>query len=139
MNTIETFKEFIPIYEQIKLLSIEGKSLEEYLDSFVAKYHKNLKNGVYVEPIRDLSDYIKNPDLYAKENLRYFEDLLCDIISENTPHGMRGSDTRTETFLIHGKFYNITIEGVQWNRYDKQYYFIDNYTTPIITIEEIQK
>jgi nicotinamide phosphoribosyltransferase len=51
-------------------------------------------------------------------------DHLEEIVSENTPHGEHGDSKIFDFFKFDGKVYKIEVE-FEWNRYDKQYYFID--------------
>lgn len=53
------------------------------------------------------------------------EDILHDEICEQTPHGEYGGDI-TNRFYYDKKLYDVTYSP-DWNRHDKQYYFIDNY------------
>ena len=53
------------------------------------------------------------------------EDILHEEICEITAHGKYGGDI-TDRFYYDGKLYDVTYSP-DWNRYDKQYYFIDNY------------
>jgi len=63
------------------------------------------------------------------------EDVLHDMLTEETPHGEHGGD-------ISGKYrYNNTVYYVtyspDWNRHDKQYYFIDNFGGNKTTAKEL--
>lgn len=68
------------------------------------------------------------------EYLEYLKDLekckdfmcekLVEEVREETPHGEHGDMDRTGYFRLGGKVYEITVEFT-WNRYDKQYYYID--------------
>ncbi|MCK9530392.1 MAG: nicotinate phosphoribosyltransferase [Gammaproteobacteria bacterium] len=51
---------------------------------------------------------------------------LYDQVSCDTPHGERGEDIVSGVFLINGEYRNIKIV-IDWNRYDKQYYYTDGY------------
>ncbi|GCD11696.1 nicotinate phosphoribosyltransferase [Clostridium tagluense] len=66
-------------------------------------------------------------DKYCKtleECKRYMKDCLVEEISNDTPHGECGSDENTGIFKFQGKYYEMIID-LEWNRYDKQYYYID--------------
>lgn len=56
---------------------------------------------------------------------RYLEEEIVDEVRESTPHGERGEGIVSAFFRYKGKTYKITID-IYWNRYDKQYYFIDD-------------
>lgn len=68
----------------------------------------------------------------------YFEDYLLDEVSADTPHGEHGVVEYSQVYSIKGKLYMATIHNICWNRYDKQYYFIDMYEKAKITVEEIE-
>ena len=70
--------------------------------------------------IKDFTD--KCPDLeYCG---KYSEDGLRDKIISETEHGECGDDEISETFKFQGKYYKCTAYP-EWNRYDKQYYYVD--------------
>lgn len=54
----------------------------------------------------------------------YMEDILVDEVREETPHGEHGECDVSTMFKFQDKYYYIEIE-LDWNRYDKQYYYID--------------
>lgn len=51
-------------------------------------------------------------------------DILLDSVSQNTDHGECGVEEETGIFKINNEYRKITIR-IDWNRYDKQYYYID--------------
>lgn len=51
-------------------------------------------------------------------------DILHEILQDETPHGEYGGDI-TQTFLWQGDAYKCNYKP-DWNRHDKQYYFIEN-------------
>lgn len=52
------------------------------------------------------------------------KDVLTEEVARETPHGECGYSNNTGYFSFENQIYKITIE-IYWNRYDKQYYFID--------------
>ena len=68
----------------------------------------------------------------------YFEDYLLEEVRENTPHGEDGDIEYSQIYSVRGKLYMATIHNISWNRYDKQYYYIDMYEEAKITVEEIK-
>jgi nicotinamide phosphoribosyltransferase len=54
---------------------------------------------------------------YAKEELE-------EEVADNTEHGVCGDLVNSGYFRFENKIYKITI-SIDWNRYDKQYYFIE--------------
>lgn len=61
---------------------------------------------------------------YAKE---LAEEFLVDAESADTPHGEMGADEVSGYFRYNGAVYLATVQ-IEWNRYDKQYYFMDGST-----------
>ncbi len=71
-----------------------------------------------------------------EEFLEFCEEELHDLISENTPHGEYGGDIKGD-YKWNGKNYEVTY-APDWNRYDKQYYFIDNWGGTHTTAREVE-
>lgn len=82
----------------------------------------------------DISRYFKGDPL---ENPGEFEDSLLDEVRADTPHGEWGVEEHTGYYMVNGKYYKATIHNISWNRYDKQYYYIDMWEKAKITVEEI--
>ena len=61
---------------------------------------------------------------YAKELAKEF---LVDAESADTPHGEMGADEVSGYFRYNNAVFLATVQ-IEWNRYDKQYYFIDGST-----------
>lgn len=78
----------------------------------------------YGENVNSL-DMLKD---WAKETLE-------DEVREDTPHGEYGLSNTSGYFRLDGHIYKIKIE-IDWNRYDKQYYFIEEST--VISCEEVE-
>ncbi len=68
--------------------------------------------------------------------LETVENILHEELSENTPHGEYGGDI-DDLFYWNNKLYDVTYSP-NWNRYDKQYYFIDNYGGNKTTYKELE-
>ena len=68
--------------------------------------------------------------------LKFAEDDMHDTLCGETPHGEYGGDC-TKDYIWNGRIYTLNYDP-DWNRYDKQYYFIDNYgdKTPSIINEK---
>ena len=71
---------------------------------------EDFTNNEYVESFEDAKDAI--------------EEILVDNIREKTPHGEWGSDNVSGIFKYDNQLYSVDIE-IRWDRYDKQYYFIE--------------
>jgi nicotinamide phosphoribosyltransferase len=65
----------------------------------------------------------------------WMEDLLTDRVRESTAHGEHGESEIESIFKYEGKYYKVEVE-IDWNRYDKQYYFVDGHR--ITSREEIK-
>jgi nicotinamide phosphoribosyltransferase len=78
-------------------------------------------------------DDIKAEDIDSAK--LWMKDLLRQKVREETPHGEAGDPNPSATYKFQGKYYKITLE-IEWNRYDKQFYFIDGCT--IKSFEEVE-
>ena len=83
---------------------------------------------------KDLSKYFPEGEVLPE----YFEDGLLEEVREDTPHGECGVTKYENTYIVRGKLYKAKINNISWNRYDKQYYFIDMWEKAKITIEELE-
>lgn len=63
------------------------------------------------------------------------KEALLNLIENETPHGEMGPDEADEIFKMDGKFYKCSI-SIDWNRYDKQYYYIDY--SKLVSWEEVE-
>lgn len=101
-------------------------------------------SGDPVDIICGIGDKYKNLSKWYKyqdspvNHPEFFEDILMDEVNEDTPHGEQGPEEWENIYQINGKYYKAKIHNVQWNRYDKQYYFIDMYEKAKITVEEVE-
>jgi nicotinamide phosphoribosyltransferase len=84
----------------------------------------------------DLSTWYKKEDSPVNHP-EFFEDSLLEEVRENTPHGEHGNTEWESTYQINGKLYKAKIHNIEWNRYDKQYYYIEMYEKAHITVEEV--
>ena len=93
--------------------------------------------GQYFEDLTHITKRYAPED--AEEFSEYCEDLcadrLRDRVQQETPHGECGDDEPSEIYKIGDKHYKITL-NIEWNRYDKQYYFIDGCS--VKSFEEIE-
>lgn len=74
-------------------------------------------------------------DCTIDEARDWAEDAFYDVIDEQTTHGEYGPDEFEEYFRVEGKIFKGVME-VEWNRYDKQYYYIDG--KRMKSFEEVQ-
>lgn len=72
--------------------------------------------------VRDLTNerYCTNLD----ECKAWMREELEEMVRQETPHGEYGDSEPDGIFKYKGKYYKIVLE-IEWNRYDKQYYYID--------------
>jgi len=71
---------------------------------------EDLTNNKWCKTLEDCQDYMK--------------EILVNQVREETPHGEYGEDNISGIFKFQNKHYKITIT-IEWDRYDKQYYYID--------------
>ena len=81
----------------------------------------------------DLSKWFPDGEILPE----YFEDSLLEEVREDTPHGERGASEHENIYIVRGKLYKAKIHNISWDRYDKQYYYIDMWEKVKITIEEL--
>lgn len=83
---------------------------------------------------KDLSTYFPEAVVLPE----YFEDSLLEEVREDTPHGELGVTEYENIYIVKGKLYKAKIHNISWNRYDKQYYYIDMFEKAKITLEELE-
>lgn len=71
--------------------------------------------------VKQMCDWVETIE-DAKEVIR---DTIAQQVEEETPHGECGDYSRSVYFTFDGKIYELEIE-FNWNRYDKQYYYMDS-------------
>jgi nicotinamide phosphoribosyltransferase len=75
---------------------------------------------------------IEIEDMNATGNLEeakyFFEEDLVERAGNATKHGEMGPDTISGMFRFEDQVYKMVV-GIEWNRHDKQYYYIDGYST----------
>ena len=81
----------------------------------------------------DLSKWFPDGEVLPE----YFEDSLLEEVREDTPHGECGASEHENIYIVRGKLYKAKIHNISWDRYDKQYYYIDMWEKAKITIEEL--
>lgn len=74
-----------------------------------------------------------SPALTFEQFKDYFTEDVCISVGNDTPHGERGASEVTGFARHEGKVYKGTVE-IEWDRYDKQYYFMDS--ARLISMEE---
>jgi nicotinamide phosphoribosyltransferase len=100
-----------------KIMARDGKVVirpdsGDPVDIICGKYIPDLTNERYVKTLEDAKGYL-------------YEELM-DALREDTPHGEYGDTEVYGKFKYDGKYYELGIE-VDYDRYDKQYYYIDSH------------
>jgi len=70
-----------------------------------------------------------------EEAKRWAEDVIESRVRAETDHGEMGDDAPSDYFLFEGQVYLATVE-LDWNRYDKQYYYIDG--SRLVSFEPVE-
>lgn len=83
--------------------------------------------GVQIKDYTKVCKSVEQAKVWAEED-------LVDKIGVETPHGECGEDQPTGLFKFNDKTYKIAVQ-IEWNRYDKQYYYIDGHR--ITSCEEV--
>ncbi len=146
-SEIDTFKRLLNLYPQ-GILSVVSdtwdlwKVCTEYLPQL--KEEILSRNGKLVirpdsgDPVSIICGYnIPTIEADSYDNfLEIAEEILHEELVEETPHGEYGGDM-TSKYYFNGKLYNVTYSP-DWNRHDKQYYYIDNYSGNKTTAKELE-
>lgn len=78
-----------------------------------------------IPPKKVIEDLTKYPWIKSLEDCKKtMKSSMVDNEREEAGHGECGNDEVTEIFKYQGKYYEITVE-IEWNRYDKQFYYVD--------------
>lgn len=92
-------------------------------------------------PVDVIVGTVKNREITAS-SFEEFKEIVVDILHEElveiTPHGEYGRSIYNY-FKFNDKYYEAAYDP-DWNRYNKQYYFIDNYGSKVskLTVKEIE-
>lgn len=70
-----------------------------------------------------------------EEAREYARDELVDGVRTDTPHGECGECQPTSIFKYKDAYYKLVVD-IDWNRYDKQYYYIDGIN--IVSCETVE-
>lgn len=80
------------------------------VDILCGTHFEDLTNEKWCETLEDAKDA--------------FYDMMMEDLRDRTPHGEYGESEIYGAFKYEGKYYEMEID-VEYNRYDKQYYFIE--------------
>lgn len=81
--------------------------------------------------------HIKDEFLTVAEAEDYYEEYILSEVRSITPHGGCGPSEYSMVFEYQGVYTKITLTNISWNRYDKQYYYIDMWSKAKFTYEEL--
>lgn len=81
--------------------------------------------------------HIDDEFIDIKEAESFYEEMILEKVREITPHGEHGPTEYSLVFEYNGKYTEITLTNISWNRYDKQYYYIDMWEKPKFTFKEL--
>jgi len=81
------------------------------VDIICGKYIEDLTSDKWCKTLEDAKDI--------------FYETLMDELRDNTPHGEHGDTSIDGQFKYQGKYYEMEVR-VEYDRHDKQYYFIDS-------------
>lgn len=85
--------------------------------------------------IIDIKSSNKNDEI----DLEYAQDVAINILvnaaANEAGHGELGDLTTEGYFRVNGKIYKAVVD-IEWNRYDKQYYYVDGHT--LVSFEETE-
>lgn len=138
-DEVETFRRLIEDVYPAGIVSIVSdtwdfwKVVSEYTvtlkDKIMARDGKVVLRPDSGDPVEiicgiEISDMSASDDLESAKE--YMLDLIVEEVRDETPFAERGEDTTFGYFRFDGKIYKLYVE-IEWNRYDKQYYFIDGF------------
>ncbi len=135
----DIFKRLITETYPTGIISIVADSFDywQVMTEFIVKLKEEIlaRNGKVVfrpdsgNPVDiicgiEIEDMNKRADL--DEAKSWMEDFLVEKVWEDTPFAERGDDEVEGFFRYGGKTYRMVV-SIDWNRYDKQYYYVDGH------------
>jgi phosphoribosylpyrophosphate synthetase len=117
-----------PLASRLRILGLANYSYIVAPDAGASKKAVDFARGYNLS-----AKYVANDCLDSIKNY-----MLNDIESEirnDTPHGECGEDIVTRIYKAGDKYYKAKVE-IEWNRYDKQYYYVDN--SRVLEFEEVE-
>lgn len=81
----------------------------------------------------DISKYFPEGEVKPE----YFNELLQEDSQVDVANGEPGPEEFTGKYIVRGRYYEATIHNLSYNRYDKQYYYLDMWEKAKITFKEI--
>ena len=119
--------------------------LPQLKDAIMARDGKFVVRGDSGNPVDiicgiDESGY-QDLSMYPEDALKdVLFDLTSDLLADETDHGECGDSEYTLIFKYEDGLKKAHVKGFQWNRYDKQYYYLEtNFSDVTIEIEDIER
>lgn len=140
-NEFETFKRFITDLYPKGFVSIVSDTWD--LWKVVTDYVPRLKDEILARDGRlvirpdsgnpvDIICGVTEDVVHIKDEFEttedaedFYEEKILDRVAAITPHGKCGVREYSMVFEYKGEYTRVTLTNISWNRYDKQYYFID--------------
>lgn len=143
---LHQFKEGIVSYvaDSFDYWTFVGKILPKKKHSIMQRNGKFVVRGDSGNPVDvicgvDERDYpVIKADTY-EGFLADAGELIEDDLREITPHGECGDCRHDLNVKWQGKLYNVAVTNFEWNRHDKQYYYLDTYGDFNFEVSEIER
>jgi nicotinamide phosphoribosyltransferase len=150
-NEVERLKKLLTEVSPTGIVSVIGDTWNIY--DFITRVMKECKNEIMnrdgkcvcrpdsspTTPVEiicgvEIEDYTDSDNIKTLDDAKHWahEDLV-EKIRKETPHGEYGDCEPECIFKYEDKFYRLKSQ-IEWNRYDKQYYYIDG--DNIVSCEE---
>lgn len=132
-------------YDWYRLIRQGAESLKEEILARDGKLVWRPDTGVPEDIICGTVDWTQIKDLTETGSLEdageWALETAVEEVQEETPHGEQGDWDVSSLFLHEGKLYRMRGE-IEWNRYDKQYYYVDGSRVKSIEpveLDDVQK
>lgn len=138
-DTWDLFSVITKILPRLKSSIMSRNGGEGSLDKVVIRPDSGDPVDILCGTLNKMEKFTKKECSDETTFLKFAEEYMHDVLVSETPHGEYGGDL-TRNVVYEDKIYNLTYSP-DWNRHDKQYYFIDNYgdkTPRINSISDIQ-
>lgn len=111
-------------------------NLPKLKDVIMARDGKYVVRGDSGNPVDIICGYdesdLRDLSTCEEEHLQQaLFDITRDALANETDHGEHGDDEYTLVFKYDGGLKKAHVTGFQWNRYDKQYYYLDTYFSDV--------
>ena len=122
--------------------NVLGNILPELKDNIMARDGKCVIRPDSGSPVKIICGTVVVEDLTNQDYCETSEkcktwmlDGIKEEVRDETPHGEYGDSEATRYFKFDNKIYKIVVE-FEWNRYDKQYYYMDD--SRVKSCEEVE-